>query len=167
MEFVDWGEELKVRREQLRSQLENGESELQQSIGGVIEKGVRAIPSNTTLRVALECFESDDIEYALVQDSPDSILGVVRRNSLHAALVAVKDHFDLIPVNNIMDRRICVEPLVATVAEVMDRMAVGGCACTVLVDDLGRPHSIVSPKSILMALKRILPKEVTEKSDRH
>ncbi|RMD83843.1 MAG: CBS domain-containing protein [Candidatus Dadabacteria bacterium] len=111
--------------------------------------------SDYPLNKAAKVMFNKSVEFALVQDDPDTILGVLRRDAVHAALISSGDLKGL-TVANVMDRNICVEPDSATISEVLNRMAWGGCCCAVLIDSKGEPVGLASPKTLMKAVSNIL-----------
>ena len=157
MMVFNWREELRVsqRRLQLLASQEL-KSKLNQPVYSLPLDPLLSVPSSCTIRQAAREFMQNDLHYALVQDTPDTIQGVLRSEAVHAALVSVGTEADRLVITNIMDRNICVEPDSATIEEVLNRIAWGGCSCAVLVDSMGRPSSLASPPALLGWLSELL-----------
>ena len=158
MPLVDWREELKALEERIRRLKNEGtQSILKRSISELADERPIRLRSTSALRVAAIELAQADSEFALVQDAPDAIQGVLCRETLEKVLNSPGIVIEDLTVANVMDRKICIEPESASVLEVMDRMTLGFCHCTVIVDTIGRPKTIVSPRSLFFAVSGQLP----------
>ncbi|MCB0340538.1 MAG: CBS domain-containing protein, partial [Bdellovibrionales bacterium] len=156
MNAFDWREKLKVSQQYLSGHsAEIDISDLKKPISSVVTRTLSVVGSRTPLREIAEQLMKENTEFALVQDTPETIQGVLRRDALHAAMVSLGDRFDRMVVANIMDRNVCIEPESATISEVMNRMTFGDCLCTVVVDGMGRPISIISAKAVCKLVQNL------------
>ncbi|MCB9029945.1 MAG: CBS domain-containing protein [Deltaproteobacteria bacterium] len=159
MAIHNWREELKLSQQKLESVKSRAAKELNKPIRSLQTKPIASIRPATTLRTAASEFIDFDVEHALVQETPDTFVGVLRREAVHAAIVAAGKETPSVTVVTIMDRNICVEPDSATIGEVLNRMAWGGCTCAVLVNSEGEPSGIISPSIILDHVNELINEE--------
>ncbi len=92
------------------------------------------------------------VNFSLIQESQDTLLGVLDRGELEALLESASGKSSELAVSAVMGRNICIEPDTATLLEVMDRITMGACPCTIIVDSAGCPRSIVTPQSLIRIL---------------
>lgn len=114
-----------------------------------------------TAKTAYDKMTDRDVEFSLIQESADTLLGVLSKHELETVLTRDPSteprHNGQLAVRSIMGRNICIEPETASLLEVMDRMTMGSCACAVIVNNLGHPRSIATPQSVVRLLSRSEP----------
>ncbi|RMG39562.1 MAG: CBS domain-containing protein [Candidatus Dadabacteria bacterium] len=125
---------------------------MKRKISDLFDTGIVSISADASLHDALEKLIEFDAQEALVQDSPDTIEGVLYKSSILKLLdTPGSDPFNF-KVRSLVDRRMCLEPDTATFGEIVSRMALGLCRSTVVVDRLGRPVQILTPAKLLSLL---------------
>ena len=112
--------------------------------------------SSGSFQEALHLFKEHDVDFILVQDFPDAVKGVLKRETLMAAEPIERVSANPLTVLNFVDRQVCIEPESATVREVLARMTKGFSPCMLIVDTCGRPVTLVSPRSLVLALSENL-----------
>ncbi|MCB0332228.1 MAG: CBS domain-containing protein [Bdellovibrionales bacterium] len=122
---------------------------LDRSISEVFPRNLVVLTPTQRATEALSHLEDEGVDFALIQDSPDTILGVLDRESISSFVEASTRPVGDLVVASLMSRNVCIEPDSATLREVMERMTLGSCPCTVIVDRIGQPVFIVSPKAII------------------
>lgn len=129
---------------------------LHSEIGSVANRTLLTLPSSLTLREALCRFNIKRLNYALIQDSPDTILGVVAREDIECR-VELSSQLDSFTLVKIMNRNTSIEPLSATVLEVMERLTTGLSASVVLVQENGKPTAVLGSSDLLSILRALVP----------
>ncbi len=132
---------------------------LDQSVCDVFPRNLVILAPTVKATEALRQLEEEHVDFALIQESRDTILGVLDRDSIECFLEASTRPVSDLVVASLMSRNVCIEPDSATLREVMERMTLGSCPCTVIVDRVGQPVFIVSPKAIIEFI------EVTESGE--
>jgi len=122
-------------------------------ISSFSNSGLLVLKSSESITDAIVKLADEDSEFALIQDSPDTIRGLIEREVVLETVSSEQVDVRQLTVAHLMDRRICIEPDSATVLEVVSRMTNGACSCTLIVDRLGRPQFIVSCRSMFFALR--------------
>ncbi|MDZ4785322.1 MAG: CBS domain-containing protein [bacterium] len=125
------------------------ESILSKSIESLRLESVLSLAINFTLKEAQEIFASESLRYALVQDSPEIILGVLRADAVEEIFSKSSADAKFASIANAMDRDIMIEPHSATVGEILNRACVGKHHCCVVVDNSGNPIGIISVRDLL------------------
>ena len=156
---VDWREELENFQERYDAFGNNGcgHDILREEVRSLLHLGLLVVKSKDKVSYVLDMFESDDSDFALVQDTPDTIQGVLSKDVTHHFCISAGTKARKVRVSSIMDRKICIEPESASIREVMERMTKGACACTVVVTTTGLPKFIVSPKQLFFTLTESVP----------
>ena len=163
LHVIDWREELANFQERYDSLGKFGRDYciLREEIKTVLDLPLSVIHTADSIFSAYSILTSDDCEFGLVQDTPDTIQGVLSREVAQHFCESSASDAETVSVSSIMDRKICIEPEAASVREVMDRMTKGACACTVVVSANGHPRFIVSPKTLFFTLTESVPDVVT------
>lgn len=132
------------------------ETFLQETARSLDPQPIISLASQTTLIEAAEAMTIEGASYALIQDRPDIILGVLRAEVLFEVLSDGDVMTASLSVSSVMDRNFCVEPDTVTIAELLQRVCVGHNKSCVIVDIYGNPVGAIS-LSALLALKKVPP----------
>ncbi len=158
--IVDWRQELCTFQQCL--EFSSGDNTLldtlKRPITDIFSPGLITLHSGTSVYDAIVLLLESRADFALVQDSPDSINGVIRIESLDQALIEDAGNRGL-TVSSFMDRNVCIEPDCATCLEVMNRITLGYCPCTVLINQRGEPCGIITPRLLIEVLAEQIPLE--------
>lgn len=156
MDLVNWRAELQAIEERFMRLRESQRMILKLPILDLVEHEVTTVRSSTSFSDALKLFSDKEIDFILVQDFPDTVKGVLKRETLIAAQPIEKASARPLSVLSFIDRQICIEPESANVEEVLSRMTKGFSQCMLVVDAFGRPLSLVSPRSLVLSLSERL-----------
>jgi hypothetical protein len=130
---------------------------LERSVTDVYNEPLLALHTTDSLEKAQSAFASSNVDYLLIQDSPGTLAGILGKDSVAAAFTHQGKAAKAITAEVYMDRNICIEPETATPLEVLDRITIGCCPCTLIVDhNKGFPLFIISPRMLYAYLDSIL-----------
>jgi signal-transduction protein with cAMP-binding, CBS, and nucleotidyltransferase domain len=145
--FTYWHAVLTHVRDSIResSPTASAQEQLNKKVCAISHTPLTTLRTTDTVTKAQSTFAEIDSDFVLVSASSETLDGILQRQLLSQAL----KQSTVKTVAQCMERNVCVEPETATVLEVLDRMTIGFCRCTVVVDHhSGSPMSIISPQEL-------------------
>ena len=130
---------------------------LSASIGDVVEPDLITVAAYTSVQDAVAQMREQAAQFALVQDSPTSIQGIVELERLEELAADAAGIGRELVVASVMSRNVSLEPHIASVREVSNRIIWGGCRLVTIVDRLGEPVSVVSAETLVRVILRTFP----------
>lgn len=121
-------------------------------VGDLVKPAVLVLNSGTPLRQAVAEFSATGLDAALVQDSPDTLHGCVDRALIAENFRAGVD----CQIARLMTRNISIEPVEATFLEVVGRMTKGSASNVLVVDRIGQPYFLISPRAAISIVQGIV-----------
>jgi len=136
------------------------ESRFSPEIDGILFESMSALFPPSILLLAPEdpiesaCLqlERDGFSYGLVQNGPDSILGVLDGSKIRELLSRGGQSAKVLRVGSCMSRSISLEPDSASLMDILDRLIHGSSPYLIVVNRHGQPTRILSADVVLYFL---------------
>ena len=123
-------------------------------IRDLFPKEVVVLSPTMGIREAFLHLDELKIGVAIVQETSDTILGVVSIDTLARLILSSDKNTSFNSsdsakiISSVMARNISIEPDDATLLEIIERISVGHCQFVVVVDERGNPSHVLHEKNI-------------------
>jgi hypothetical protein len=162
MTLVNWHTELKDWHNSLKDY--EGETPIplfNEPITCIDAGSLLVFHSDTPISHISAIMSQEDCDFALIQNQPDVIEGVISRRDVDKVIGQKGVDGDKVSAATLMETvSFCIEPDNTTIGEIVEKMSCGSCYCAIIVDRQAQPIFLVSPRSLLLTLIELLPGEV-------